>query len=133
MSVYFIRDTNKPEVKIGYSHDPARRLRKLEKETRRTLQLLGTIYGGYAEEQALHRQFKDFNIRGEWFRLEGALVQFIGRKRPPKPKPPKPLSEIFRETVRDMLKAQHTHEQIAETLMMTVPVLIDYMKTNNLK
>lgn len=130
MSVYFIRDANVPEVKIGYSGWVDHRLNTLRSQTRRELQLLRTIPGDMKDEKALHRRFQEYRIEGEWFRLEGKLARFIGRKRPAKLKP---IAQVFRESIRDMLKAGHSHEHIAETFMMTVPVLLDYMKTNNLK
>lgn len=120
MAVYFIRDAKLPEVKIGYSYSPERRLKALKSEYRRELQLLKTIYGYRAEEAALHRKFKQYRLHGEWFQLTGELVRFIGRRRPAKVPPRKPFTQILQETIRDLLAADYTKEQAASTLMMTV-------------
>lgn len=120
MAVYFIRDAEKPEVKIGYSYSPVGRLKVLKSQYRRELQLLKTLPGARAEEAAFHRQFKQYRLHGEWFQLTGELVKFIGRRRPAKVPPRKPLTQILQETIQDLLAANYTKEQAASTLMMTV-------------
>lgn len=129
MAVYFIRDAERPEVKIGYSYSPTTRMKALQHNHPRPLQLLKTIYGFRAEEAALHRKFKQYRLHGEWFQLSDELVRFIGRRRPVKVPPRKPLMEVLRDTIRDMLAAKKTKEQVASVLMMTVGGIDEVLST----
>lgn len=129
MAVYFIRDAERPEVKIGYSYSPTTRMKALQCGHPRPLQLLGTIYGYRAEEAALHRKFKQYRLHGEWFQLSDEIVRFIGRRRPAKVPPRKPLMEILRDTIRDMLAAKNTKEQVATALMMTIDGIDEILST----
>jgi hypothetical protein len=67
MAVYFIRN-QKDHVKIGHSKDPRKRLADLQSACSDRLRL-GLIVAswGRLEEQALHKRFGAFRIRGEWF------------------------------------------------------------------
>jgi len=68
--VYFIEAT-KPDkrgpIKIGYSKNPAARLKSLQVSTADTLVLLGTLPGDQTLEARLHNQLKAHRISGEWF------------------------------------------------------------------
>lgn len=41
------------------------------------LELIACSQGLAAEEHAIHKQFSEFRVRGEWFRYEGALKAWI--------------------------------------------------------
>lgn len=73
--IYFISSGD--AVKIGISQDVARRLESLQCGSPVELTLLGTRPGGEVEERALHQKFAHLRIRGEWFRLERDLLEFI--------------------------------------------------------
>lgn len=79
MAVYFIRNTRSGAVKIGSATDPRKRLVGLQTGCPDTLELVGAIPGGRVQEKAMHRMFKQFRLRGEWFRAEPTLVQEIRR------------------------------------------------------
>lgn len=75
--VYFI--ATETEVKIGVARDPIARMATLQIGSAATLRLLGSMFGGADLERALHRRFAQYHIRGEWYRLEGALAAFIAK------------------------------------------------------
>lgn len=66
--IYFIQDSRSGDIKIGYSREDARlRLRSLQCGNPAELHLLGTCEGLISDERALHSQFSDYRLRGEWF------------------------------------------------------------------
>jgi DNA invertase Pin-like site-specific DNA recombinase len=71
--VYFIRDGSK--VKIGHSVKPSVRMATLE--THSKLELLAVCHGGRIREQALHKRFKEYRIKGEWFDLSPPIIKYI--------------------------------------------------------
>ena len=127
MAVYFIRDAERLEVKIGYSYSPERRMKALQSGHRRPLQLLKTLPGARAEEAALHRRFKEYKIWGEWFHLTGKLARFIGRKRPPVKPKPSPIDELVREAVTAMVAAKYTDEQMAAAFRVSTETIYNLL------
>lgn len=73
--VYFIKQNN--SVKIGYSAIIQNRISELQVGSPEKQEFLFTIQGTMKTEQYLHRKFKQYNIRGEWFNIEGKLKEFI--------------------------------------------------------
>jgi hypothetical protein len=73
MYLYAIKDSSSGYVKLGYSADPAQRLRELQTGNSGALQLIYTarIREDRARpvEQQLHRELKHLQVRGEWFNL----------------------------------------------------------------
>jgi hypothetical protein len=76
--IYFIADALTGRVKIGYSGNPVARFSKIRADSSGDLTLLAVIDGDMEAERALHERFVDFAVRGEWFRHEGALGEYIG-------------------------------------------------------
>lgn len=68
-------------AKIGWSANVGNRLRQLEGGTPYRLHLygLGRTHADAAKgiEIGLHRRFKELRVKGEWFRLEGQLKDFL--------------------------------------------------------
>lgn len=128
MAVYFIRDAERPEVKIGYSYCPATRMKALQCGHKRPLQLLKTLPGARAEEAAFHRRFKEYKIWGEWFRLEGKLARFIGRKRPRKILS---FKEALEATLRDLVASGWTEQQIANALKVSTGTVYNLLRELN--
>lgn len=82
--VYFIQDERDGSVKIGRSVDPRGRLTALRcANGGRHLALRATMPGAAAEERALHARFGSLRIRGEWFRPEPELLEFIASSTEP--------------------------------------------------
>lgn len=89
--VYFLEDTNTGLIKIGIASDVRIRIRTLENDNKTTLRFLGYIGGNKHDETALHLQFRDYCVMGEWFSPEPALLEYISEKAtktmPPEMKP----------------------------------------------
>lgn len=76
--VYIMQCGDLPRVKIGYSINPERRLRQLiTTGVPDDLRVIATIPGPPALERDYHRQFADYRVRGEWFRYEGEVKQWV--------------------------------------------------------
>ena len=75
--VYFIQGVCGGSIKIGYSLDPAKRLKELQTGYPDTLTILLMIPGSEAIERALHRTFEASRLKGEWFRPDGCVIEKI--------------------------------------------------------
>lgn len=65
-------------VKIGWTGvDPNWRRVNLQRSYPETLVLFGSSPGYMHDEKALHAQFAEHRIRGEWFLREGAVAAWI--------------------------------------------------------
>ncbi len=78
-SVYFLEATGTGLVKIGKATgDPKSRVAWLQTGSAAELRLLHWIEGrNKGDEAALHRRFKHLRVRGEWFRFEGELAEYV--------------------------------------------------------
>ena len=75
--VYFILNLTTQELKIGQSKYPYARLKQLEQEEKAPLVLLGMKEDVIPLEKKLHSKFSHLHSRGEWFKLEGDLVDYV--------------------------------------------------------
>lgn len=76
-SVYFVRCGE--FVKIGYTRGvPESKMTEFKVGSPYDYEMLASVPGGLRLQRKLHRIFKEVHHRGEWFRMEGALVEFIG-------------------------------------------------------
>jgi hypothetical protein len=78
--VYFIQAEGTSFVKIGTSQGHVKRLSGMQTGCPLPLLLLGTCPGGTDEEFEIHKRFAHLRERGEWFRLEPELQDFIARE-----------------------------------------------------
>jgi hypothetical protein len=76
-TVYIVA-ANEEFCKIGFtgSSTAQRRIEEIQNHCPYELRLILETSGGRPLEQALHTIFAPFNHRGEWFRLEGDLLDF---------------------------------------------------------
>lgn len=88
--IYFIQCGDFPIVKVGYTHSPciAKRFTSLQTSSPFKLKTLLEVEGWLEQELDLHSRFRKLRIRGEWYRLEGELLEFI-QAHPKRPKPKK--------------------------------------------
>lgn len=93
--VYFIQ--NGDMIKIGISQNVLGRLAALQTANSTTLVLLGTIpNGGKSLESRLHSHFSHLRRRGEWFRAEPELVEYIeAALAPEEPEEPEPAPQVM--------------------------------------
>jgi hypothetical protein len=77
--IYFIQPVGlQTVVKIGFtSSSPFGRLCNLQTSHYLELQIVMVIEGDKEFEKKLHWKFSEYRIRGEWFRREGKLDEFI--------------------------------------------------------
>lgn len=75
--VYFVGSER--HIKIGQAKDIGKRIRDLQTSHAETLQLLAWEDGGQKRERELHQEFAAYRERGEWFRPEGDLREYIAR------------------------------------------------------
>tara|TARA_R110002074_G_scaffold238243_1_gene410186 strand:+ start:1291 stop:2130 length:840 start_codon:yes stop_codon:yes gene_type:complete len=71
---YIIKDKNTGHYKIGKSINPLDREKTLQSE-KPTLKLIKVFKKDI--EAKLHKEYKDFRIRGEWFKLNKVQLQYI--------------------------------------------------------
>lgn len=64
-------------VKIGWAADPVRRLSELNVGSPATHKLLGFVVATKDQECELHGLLSRWRLRGEWFSIAGAVVNFI--------------------------------------------------------
>ncbi len=63
--IYFIQAKNDGMIKIGFSANVPQRFKALQVASPTQLVLLGTMIGGYNQEQALHQKFSKYRLHGE--------------------------------------------------------------------
>lgn len=72
---YFMQSDGGGPIKIGSSANPTERLRSIQTGHHSEIKLIAHIDQDI--EKRLHREFKDLRLRGEWFRPEKRLVDWI--------------------------------------------------------
>lgn len=77
--VYFISAPVAKLVKIGFTSKSTAddRRRELQTGSAEPLIIVGVIQGDIARERELHNRFAPYRVIGEWFRIEGALSDFL--------------------------------------------------------
>ncbi|MCC6775605.1 MAG: GIY-YIG nuclease family protein [Hyphomicrobiales bacterium] len=73
--VYFM--TCQEFVKLGWTTDPYQRLMGSQVGNPHLIELPAMMRGGEREERILHREFKQYHHRAEWFRNEGDLKDLL--------------------------------------------------------
>jgi hypothetical protein len=74
--IYFIRAAN-GAIKIGYSVNPVARLATMQTGSPVHLELVAVVTGTQRDEKALHAQFAEHRISGEWFEPAPALIAMV--------------------------------------------------------
>ncbi|MGL5795739.1 MAG: GIY-YIG nuclease family protein [Waterburya sp.] len=80
--VYFILNCDSKAIKIGIAKNVKRRLASLQTSSCSELKLLGIIKAKSVDkakklEQSLHKNFDKLHIRGEWFKANMELLNYI--------------------------------------------------------
>lgn len=87
--IYFIQGESGGSVKIGYATDIEKRIKTLQTGFPETLVILKTYPGDTSDEAGIHEEFKEFRLRGEWFKpdvleLADTTVEKVQKKDKPK-------------------------------------------------
>lgn len=76
--VYFLKERRfRGNIKIGYSTITKNRVSELQVGNSQELQVLLVAEGDRGTESALHNKFKRLKVRGEWFKADKELLDFI--------------------------------------------------------
>jgi hypothetical protein len=75
--IYFIKNGTTGHIKMGFSDDPRKYLQELQAGSADKLELIKTIEGDAAAEDALHQQFAQCQVDGKWFKPVEELLKFI--------------------------------------------------------
>lgn len=75
--IYFVRDAASGYVKIGFSEKPWLRFSKIQSDHPTKLDIWLVIEGDREREALLHQRFDGLRHRGEWFRVDTAIVDFV--------------------------------------------------------
>ena len=73
--VYFIAAGTRA-IKIGWAKNPEWRLSNLQVANFEELSLIAACYGSSGLERAVHKKFRSYHIRGEWFRYRKPILTF---------------------------------------------------------
>lgn len=76
-TVYFVQDYAGSAVKIGFSRNPLRRLLTIQISQPYPIVPLGSCPGSLGLERALHAEFANTRLLGEWFERTDALMDRI--------------------------------------------------------
>lgn len=76
--IYFLVEAD--QVKIGYALDIETRRKTLQTGVAKTLFIVGAYEGDVKDEKELHRRFKDYKLRGEWFSVTQKVQEYITSK-----------------------------------------------------
>jgi hypothetical protein len=83
--VYFVFNPDSDAIKIGIAKNVPGRLNSLQTSNAAKLELLAlvkveNIKAARELEQYLHQQFAEFSLRGEWFKSNPQLLEYIHNK-----------------------------------------------------
>jgi hypothetical protein len=74
--IYFVQRPSDWAIKIGTTIRLTVRLGQIRKAFG-DCKVLAVMDGGYADEYALHQQFRSLNVEGEWFTADPRFLAFI--------------------------------------------------------
>ena len=77
-AVYLVACKESGVCKIGISVNVTARICSLQTSSPYPLTLLATMPGGRLEESALHREFGQYRLNGEWFSLRPEILDRFG-------------------------------------------------------
>lgn len=86
-----------PYVKIGVSNDPKKRAGKISADCPLPVTLAGYQEAGFDFEATLHAKFSDLRVKGEWFKMEGPVAEWVAALPDRTTKSEGVLSEYFRD------------------------------------
>lgn len=73
--VYFVTDGE--AIKIGWTKHMVQRLSALQHPLRQELTVLGTMAAERHQETLMHHRFHHLRIRGEWFKMDPSITDYI--------------------------------------------------------
>lgn len=80
--IYFIQQGKDGPIKIGKSDAPQQRLEQLQTANPYQLNFLGGASDYTYNETDIHKKFKHLRLKGEWFKPEKELFDFMNKACP---------------------------------------------------
>lgn len=80
--IYFLEAKGYSKIKIGYTHDPERRMKAIAANSPVFLTLIKVVEGDRDTERQWHAAWIKHHIYGEWFRACPEMRDEIARARP---------------------------------------------------
>lgn len=77
--VYFLQEPSAGHIKIGSTWNINKRIAQLEVGLPYKLKLIGLLEGECQTEKDIQKKFADYCVKGEWFRPEAQLLEFIAQ------------------------------------------------------
>lgn len=107
--LYFITENDCYEfVKIGYTDNLVARLAALQSSNPREIILLGTKEGLIEDEKELHIKFNHLRVRGEWFKYNEELRNYLRKLLNTSKNIKEVVNEIDKEICLDLIKMSDT-------------------------
>jgi len=78
--IYFIQEGLQGNIKIGISQNPNERIKQLQTGSSTPLRTLLVKEGTQKDEEGLHKKFKKFQLKGEWFNPSEEILIFIDQE-----------------------------------------------------
>jgi hypothetical protein len=75
--VYLLHDSEQDLFKIGYSENPIRRFKQISDANNNYIELIGYIVGSKTNEAILHRRFKAYRRKLEWFDSSLDIIEYF--------------------------------------------------------
>lgn len=72
-----MHDVDRDLLKIGYTEDPPRRFKEIRNANNNRIEFIGFIPGTKTNEAILHRQFKAYRRKLEWFDYNLDIVDYF--------------------------------------------------------
>jgi T5orf172 domain len=78
--IYFIQGKITKRIKIGFSKNPAQRIKQLQTPVAEDYEILLILPGEYKSESFFHKYFSEFRVKNEWFEPSSKLLEAIKEK-----------------------------------------------------
>jgi Meiotically Up-regulated Gene 113 (MUG113) protein len=112
--IYFVR-SHLGFIKIGYTTaHPHDRLSEMQVGNPHELELVGVHKGTKQIEARLHKRFRHLHVRGEWFREEPDLAEYVAKNTTPVDRRPKTGFQGWKPTAEDIKQREYWERYDAE-------------------
>lgn len=137
--VYFVGNREHNLVKIGTSKNVKKRIECIQIGFPYTLETFITLEGGEQVEKTLHFKFKEYHLRGEWFKLSKEILDFIETPEIIKHSAFKDAednrirySEEICDKIEEMYHINQSNEKIAELIGVSIYKVRRVIRTRKL-
>ena len=119
-------------IKIGHTAIPKERIAKLRSASSERLDVLAMVINTIIDEPTAHKKFHHLRVRGEWFRADPELLDFIETvkataaampKRPPDYEKPAHLEALRRQVLAQCPKLPREARNHAENLAQQIKLI----------